>query len=125
MIPEIRKKFNADFSEKIYQEYLDDLNSVLKYPTDFRVCETPLFLSRELTSELIKACDDVIIQLQQEEFLKKSEAAIPENLKVPNDFEHPPFLQIDFAITKNGEKFWPKLIELASISFIVWIPGLS
>lgn len=112
MIPEIRKKFNADFSEKIYQEYLDDLNSVLKYPTDFRVCETPLFLSRELTSELIKACDNVIIQLQQEEFLKKSEAAIPESLKVPNDFEHPPFLQIDFAITKNGKKFWPKLIEL-------------
>ena len=112
MIPEIRKKFNADFSEKIYQEFLDDLNSVLKYPTDFRVCETPLFLSRELTSELVKACDDVIAQLQKEEFLKKSEAAIPQHLKVPNDFEHPPFFQIDFAITKNGDKFWPKLIEL-------------
>ena len=81
MIPEIRKKFNADFSEKIYQEFLDDLNSVLKYPTDFRVCETPLFLSRELTSELVKACDDVIAQLQKEEFLKKSEAAIPLTLK--------------------------------------------
>lgn len=112
MIPEIRKKFNNDFSEKIYQEYLDDLNSVLKHPTDFRVCETPLFLSRDLTSELIKACDDVIFQLQQDEFIKKSEAAIPEHLKVPNDFEHPPFFQIDFAITKNGDKFWPKLIEL-------------
>lgn len=112
MIPEIRKKFNTDFSEKIYQEFLDDLNSVLKYPTDFRVCETPLFLSRELTSELIKASDDVIAQLQREEFLKKSEAAIPQHLKVPNDFELPPFFQIDFAITKNGEKFWPKLIEL-------------
>ncbi len=112
MIPEIRKKFNNDFSEKVYQEYVDDLNSVLKYPTDFRVCETPLFLSREITSELIKACDDVIVQLQQEEFLKKSEAAIPPHLKVPNDFEHPPFLQLDFAITKNGEKFFPKLIEL-------------
>jgi hypothetical protein len=112
MIPEIRKKFNADFSEKVYQEYLDDLNSVLKYPPDFRVCETPLFLSHELTSELIKACDAVIVQLQQEEFLKRSEYAIPPHLKVPNDFEHPLFLQLDFAITKNGEKFWPKLIEL-------------
>ena len=60
MVPEIRKKFNNDFSEKVYQEFLDDLNSVLKYPTDFRVCETPVFLSGELTSELIKACDDVI-----------------------------------------------------------------
>ena len=112
MIPEIRKKFNSEFSEKIYEEFLNDLNSVLKYPTDFRVCETPLFLSKELTGELIKACDDVIVQLQNEEFLKKSEAAIPSNLKVPNDFEHPPFLQLDFAISKNEEMFFPKLIEL-------------
>lgn len=112
MIPELRKKFNSDFSEKVYQEYLDDLNSVLKYPTDFRVCETPLFLNHELTSELIKACDDVILQLQKEDFLQRSEEAIPDHLRVPNDFEHPPFLQLDFAITKNGEKFWPKLIEL-------------
>ena len=57
------------------------LNSVLKYPTDFRVCETPLFLSRELTSELVKACDDVIVQLQQEEFLKKSETCNSTTLK--------------------------------------------
>ena len=112
MIPEIRKKFNNDFSEKIYQEFLDDLNSILKYPVDFRVCETPLFLTRELTSELSKACDDVISQLRQEEFLKRSEYAIPTHLKVPDDFEHPPFLQLDFAITKNGDKFYPKLIEL-------------
>lgn len=112
MIPEIRKKFNDNFSEKIYQEFLEDLNSVLKYPPDFRVCETPLFLSKELTGELIKACDDIILQVQQDEFLKKSNNAIPQRLKVPNDFEHPPFLQIDFAITKQDGIFIPKLIEL-------------
>ncbi|MFZ1282381.1 MAG: hypothetical protein WAR59_16200 [Ignavibacteriaceae bacterium] len=112
MIPEIRKKFNNDFTEKRYQEYLDDLNSVLKYPTDFRVCETPLFLTKDLTSEIIKACDEIVMQLNQQDFFNRSEEAIPAHLKVPNDFEHPPFLQIDFAITKNGEIFWPKLIEL-------------
>ena len=112
MIQELRKKFNNDFSEKVYHNFLDDLNSVLKYPADFRVCETPLFLSHEITNELIKACDDVISQIQSVDFIKRSEAAIPENLKVPNDFEHPPFLQLDFAITKSGEKFLPKLIEL-------------
>ncbi len=112
MIPEIRKKFNSDFSQKVYQEFLEDLNSGLKYPTDFRVCETPLFLSRELTSELVKASDDLILQLQRKDFLERSENAIPAHLKAPNDFEHPPFLQLDFAITKSGEKFLPKLIEL-------------
>jgi len=112
MIPELRKKFNNDFLEKTYNDFLEDLNSVLKYPPDFRVCETPLFLSRDLTNELVKACDDVVTQLQQEDFLIKSKNAIPHKLKVPNDSEHPPFLQIDFAITKNGDKFIPKLIEL-------------
>jgi hypothetical protein len=112
MIPEIRKKFNNEFSEKVYQEFLDDLNSTLKYPTDFRVCETPLFLSVDLTKELVKACDDIIQQIQQKEFLERSVDAIPLHLKVPNDFEHPPFLQLDFAITKNNGTLLPKLIEL-------------
>ncbi|HMN25741.1 MAG TPA: hypothetical protein PKE38_14650 [Ignavibacteriaceae bacterium] len=112
MIPEIRKKFNNDFSEKVYHDFLDDLNSILKYPTGFRVCETPLFLSHELTNELIKACEDVISQIKTEEFIKRSEAAIPQHLKVPNDFDHPPFLQLDFAITKSEDRFLPKLIEL-------------
>lgn len=112
MIPEIRKKFNNEFTEKRYQEFLDDLNSVLKYPTDFRVCETPLFLSHDLTNELIKACDDIVEQLQNKDFIKRSEEAIPDHLRVPNDFEHPPFLQIDFAISKSDEKLIPKLIEL-------------
>lgn len=112
MIPEIRKKFNNDFSEKVYHDFLDDLNSILKYPTGFRVCETPLFLSHELTNELIKACEEVISQIKTEEFIKRSEAAIPQHLKVPNDFDHPPFLQLDFAITKSEDKFLPKLIEL-------------
>ncbi|HRQ53410.1 MAG TPA: hypothetical protein PL018_04080 [Ignavibacteriaceae bacterium] len=112
MIPEIRKKFNNDFSEKVYHDFLDDLNSILKYPTGFRVCETPLFLSHELTNELIKACEEVISQIKTEEFIKRSEAAIPQHLKVPNDFDHPPFLQLDFAITKSEDRFLPKLIEL-------------
>ena len=112
MISEIRKKFNTDFSEKKYQDFLADLNSVLKYSTDFRVCETPLFVSKDLTDELTKACDDIINQIQQHDFLKKSESAVPEHLSVPNDFEHPLFLQIDFAIAEIDDKLSPKLIEL-------------
>ncbi|MDY0083261.1 MAG: hypothetical protein RBR74_08785 [Ignavibacteriaceae bacterium] len=112
MIPEIRKRFNNEFSEQLYHEYIDDLNTGLKYPTDFRICETPLFLNHALTSELIKACDDITKQIQNEEFLKRSEDAIPPHLKVPGNFERPPFLQLDFAITKTNQKFIPKLIEL-------------
>lgn len=112
MISEIRQKFNNEFNEKRYTEYLDDLNSILKYPTDFRVCETPLFLSLDLTNDLIRACDNIIDQLNEKEFLLRSEDAVPGNLRVPNDSGPPMFLQIDFAITKSGDKYTPKLIEL-------------
>ncbi len=112
MIAEIRKKFNTNFTEKTYHEFLSDLNSALKYPTDFRVCETPLFLSVDLTKELLKACDDVIDQIRKKEFIERSLNAIPAHLKVPNDYEHPQFLQLDFAITKSNGSLLPKLIEL-------------
>ncbi len=112
MIEEIREKFNSEFNEKTYQEFLSYLNSVLKYPADFRVCETPMFLSDEFKEELLFACDDIISQLCDENFLKNSVKAIPENLIVPNDTKHPIFLTLDFAITQNENKFIPKLIEL-------------
>jgi hypothetical protein len=112
MIEEIRNKFNSEFNEDNYQNYLSYLNSVLKYPTDFRVCETPLFISDEFKSELLNACDDIANQLCIPEFLKNSVNAIPKNLIVPNDSPHPIFLSLDFAITKDGDNYIPKLIEL-------------
>lgn len=112
MIEKLRNKFNSEFSEEKYQKFLAYLNSVLKYPTDFRVCETPLFLSDDFKNELLNACDDIVNQLCNPEFLKNSVNAIPKNLIVPNDSPHPIFLSLDFAITKDENKFIPKLIEL-------------
>ncbi len=112
MIPKLREQFNQQFSEIRYLAFLDELNSILKYPTDFRVSETPLFLSEEFTDELLKACDDIVSQLTNEEFRKKSVNAIPKRLIVPNDSDKPVFLSLDFAICKEEDRFIPKLIEL-------------
>lgn len=113
MIPEIRKKFNSEFKEETYINFLDELNSVLKYPTDFRVCETPLFLSEEITKELIYASEDICYQLSDENLIERCKNAIPDNLKVPGVDSHPQFLAIDFALFKSvDEKIHPKLIEL-------------
>lgn len=113
MIQELRKEFNNKFNEKTYQKFLNELNTILPYPTDFRVSETPLFISDEFRDELINGCYDILKQLQTEEFKEQSKNAIPPGLSVPNEDEHPVFLQIDFAATKNENgKFIPKLIEL-------------
>jgi len=112
MIPELRKKFNSDFNEETYQKFVQELNSTLRYPAEFRIAETPLFLSEEFQSELIAACDPLLKQIQTDDFKKKSQNALPDNLKVPNEDDHPQFLQIDFAICKENGSYIPQLIEL-------------
>lgn len=113
MIPEIRKKFNEEFRQETYEAFLKDVNSSLRYPTDFRVCETPLFLSGQFKSKLLNACDDITLQIQNPEFIKKMEGALPKQFAVPNEDEHTQFFQLDFAICKNDDgTFYPMLIEL-------------
>ena len=113
MIPELRKKFNSEFTVHKYDTFLNELNSSFQYPPDFRVAETPIFLPAEIKDELINACNDILVQIQNDEFKNRSENAIPKDLVVPNESAHPEFLQIDFAICENPDgSFLPKLIEL-------------
>lgn len=113
MIPDLRKQFNKHFTEATYNNFLNDLNTSLRYPTDFRVSETPLFLSSELTKELEAACGDLTNQIKSRQFIENSLNAIPTHLNVFGDSDHPVFLQIDFAICKNEDgSFIPQLIEL-------------
>lgn len=112
MIPELRKQFNLNYSDDIYQRFLHDLDTGLKYPTDFRVCETPLFLSDSLSENLITACNELVEQIMDEDFLKRSGHAVPSQLYVPNETKIPHFMQIDFAIAMEEGNLIPKLIEL-------------
>jgi ABC-type transporter MlaC component len=112
MVPELRKKFNAEFTEEKYQNFIKELDTALKYPTDFRVSETPLFLSDEFYNELLKACDELTSQVSSSSFKRRTDEIVSAK-KVNGEEEHPVFLQLDFAIYKNKEGFFkPKLIEL-------------
>ena len=53
MIPKIREQFNNNFSEKKYQEFLNDLNSKHPGEIEFRVAETPVFIPKEFTKKMI------------------------------------------------------------------------
>ena len=113
MIPELRKKYNSTFSSKTYDDFINDLRTFTYYPIDFRVSETPLFLDSDLTNKFLEASDNLINQLNDKNFKRKSENAIPPNLRVPNEDSHPQFLCLDFAITQDESgNFTPKLIEL-------------
>ncbi|MCH7516976.1 MAG: hypothetical protein IIB08_07635 [Bacteroidetes bacterium] len=113
MIPHLREKFNSEFKQETYNNFLTDLNSILKYPVDFRVAETPIFLPDNLKSEIIIACNGLLEQIRSDNFKIKSQEAIPKEFEVPNTSDHPEFLQIDFAICKTSDgNYTPKLIEL-------------
>lgn len=113
MIPHLREKFNSEFKQETYNNFLTDLNSILKYPVDFRVAETPIFLPDNLKSEIIIACNGLLEQIRSDNFKIKSQKAIPKEFEVPNTSNHPEFLQIDFAICRNANgNYAPKLIEL-------------
>lgn len=113
MIPELRKRYNAEFSQSAYEKFLNDLNSSVRYPVDFRVSESPVFLPGKITGELINAGEEIITGLNSDEFKKHSLSAVPPKLNVPGEDSHPLFLQIDYAICENENKeLIPELIEL-------------
>ncbi len=113
MIKELREKFNSTFDQANYEKFIHSLNTAYKYPVDFRVSETPLFLSNELTAHLQTACREIVAELQTKEFIDKSLNSVPKGADVPNGDDHPKFLQIDFALCKDEQEgIVPRLIEL-------------
>lgn len=114
MISELRNKFNSEFTEEKYKAFVNDLNTSLKYPVDFRVSETPLFLSADLKKKLLNACDDLCKQVTNPDFIMKMKDAVPSHINIPGETDHPEFFVFDFAICKNEStgEYYPKLIEL-------------
>ncbi len=108
----MRARFNADFSAAKYQALLDCVQHSTRWPADFRICETPLFLSRELAAETIGAAREIVAQTQTEEFARHAASAIPPGLTVPNEPRHPHFLVVDFGICEVEGRLTPRLIEL-------------
>ena len=92
MHPELRARFNADFTPEKYAALLRCVNETEKWPADFRISETPIFLTREFHDELVEA--------------------IPPGLEVPNETAHPAFLVVDFGICTVQNRLAPRLIEL-------------
>jgi hypothetical protein len=113
VIPELREKFNANFTPEAHEGFLKDLETATGVQVEFRPCETPVFLPKPLLVEMESASAELIAQLTTPEYLKASEKAIPAEFNAPNEGRHPHFIQVDFAVTRdpNG-KLTPKLIEL-------------
>src|SRR5437868_1781272 len=112
MEPGLRAQFNADFTPEKYAALLRCVNGATKWPADFRISETPIFLTREFTDEAVYAANQIALQTQTPEFAMHAASAIPPGLEVPNESKHPEFLIVDLAVCEEGHRLTPRLIEL-------------
>jgi len=110
--PELRKKFNGDFTPAKYAALLACVNETEKWPADFRVSETPVFLTGDFSEEVQRAAREIVALTRTADFERHSQNAIPAGLKVPNESAHPNFLVVDFGICDVGGRLAPRLIEL-------------
>jgi hypothetical protein len=109
---QLRARFNADFTTEKYAAMLCCVNESTHWPADFRISETPIFLTREFTDEIVFAANKIAAQTQTPQFTKHAASAIPKGLEVPNESAHPEFLIVDLGICADGDRLVPRLIEL-------------
>jgi hypothetical protein len=110
--PNLRSAFNAAFRPENYAALVRCVNETEQWPADFRISETPIFLTREFTDEVTRAANEIVAATRTAEFAEHAASAIPNGLEVPNESAHPNFLLIDFAICAEGDRLFPRLIEL-------------
>jgi hypothetical protein len=113
MVPALRKAFNAAFTTQQYEAFLKDLNSKHPGAIEFRLCETPVFVSREFGQQLIDACEHIVDIITDPLFKQHTEAAIPAQERVPNENDYCHMIAFDFGVCLNAQNEpEPRLIEL-------------
>jgi hypothetical protein len=112
MIESYRKQFNEAFSPEKYQAFLQDIASDFDFAPTFRIAETPFFIPKSLTSQILDASHQVIDFIKRPDFKQLTQRSIELNTAVPNEDSHTQFLAIDFGICEEEGQIVPKLIEV-------------
>jgi hypothetical protein len=114
MVPELRRRFNANFTQEKYRRFLQRLDERCGTPVKFRNCETPCFFPGELLNRMAEAGSELVRQLVgNPEYLAAADAQIPPEFRVPHVDLQPLFVQADFGIVKTPDGgYEPKLVEI-------------
>lgn len=113
MISSYRHHYNHQFTEQKYYQYIQSLSERYPNQLDFRVAETPVFVPAFFTGKMLDACEAIIDVIKSPAYKEKSNLAIPEQVRVPNEDSHPHFIAFDFGICTNEKgELEPQLIEM-------------
>ncbi len=114
MIPSLRKQFNENFNPEKYSAFLRRVDDMCGTHVQFRLSETPCFFPKSLLERMAADGKELIRQLvENPEYRAKSDLAVPTEFKVPNEPDHPMFVQVDFGLVRDAHgELQPKLVEL-------------
>lgn len=114
MIPFLRQQFNRDFTPEKYGTFLRHMDEICGTHVHFRLSETPCFFPKSLLDRMANDGEEMIRQLVDgPAYREKSDEAVPEEFKVPNEAPHPMFVQVDFGLARDVDgELCPKLVEL-------------
>ncbi len=114
MIASLRKQFNANFTADKYRTFLKQVDDACGTHVQFRLSETPCFFPKSLIDRMVEDGKELIRQLvESREYRARSNASIPDEFRVPNEPDHPMFVQVDFGLVRaDSGELKPKLVEL-------------
>ena len=114
MLPEQRAAFNMGFTNFAYEELLATLARRCGGPIQFRVAETPIFVSESLLTGIAEQGAALARHLIADEaYLTAARSPIPVGFDVSGQTAHPHFLTADFALVRTvADELLPKLVEI-------------
>jgi len=112
MDQKLQKQVIDSSSDATYAAILDEFRKYTGVEPPPRLLEAPVFFSRDLKNQCIDAAMDLCRQMRGKEFIRKTESAIPDRFRTPNETTHPNFIILDFAVIEKDDGFGLGLIEL-------------
>lgn len=113
MVPQIRRVYNEQFTQDKYRAFLSELNHLYNNAIEFRLAETPVFISKSFTKQMLDACESIIDIITDPSFRRITETSIPEHDKVLGEYSYPQMIAFDYGVCigENGT-LEPQLIEM-------------
>lgn len=113
MVAAYRSRFNGQFTEALYQEYLKALDAVYPGAITFRVAESPVFIDGIFRDKMLDACEHIVDRIVQPGFIAETASAIPEAYRIPGNTSIPHFMVFDFGVCHGADGLpEPQLVEM-------------
>ena len=113
MIHSIREKFNSNFTEKKYEDYIRRFEEITNCKSGFRIAETPIFIPKDFKINMLDTCEHIIDFILDKDFISQTNQSIPSKYHISNDENDCEMMVFDFGVCKDDQgNIVPQLIEM-------------